>query len=503
MKRHAKWLRGAAALVALGAGEAGAATFISLGPGTQIANLEITQHPVSADGSVVVGTRANASSTEAFRWTQATGVQGLGFLPAPGGTSPSSSPSGVSSDGSTVVGTSSGQAFRWTEQGGMVGLGFLPPRTGFATESSALAVSADGSVVVGSSNGEAFRWTASTGMIGLGFLGCCSAPRTEASLVSEDGSVVVGTWSSSDRPGPQSFRWTQSQGMIDLGVLPGASSTSSLALSSNGASVAGFSGSQAFRWTESTGIQSLAPFPAVFGTFDLSQAFGISADGAVVVGAAQTLNPFRANAFRWTSGTGPVALDQSGFASSARGISGDGSVVVGIFQDFTSGNGESFIWDRANGVESVSAVLSNLGINLVGWRLSNARISLDGRTIVGNGIDPAQLPEAWVAVLVCPGDADCDAVPDARDNCPGLRTSKTTDTDGNGIGNACECGDQTGDGRVNVADLIAINRAIFDPTLATLLCDTDDDDRCNVRDLIGANRRIFGQPAHCAQHPAP
>jgi hypothetical protein len=112
MKPHGKWLRGAAVVVALGAGEAGAATFISLGPGTQIANLEITQHPVSADGSTVVGTRQNASSTEAFRWTQATRVQGLGFLPAPGGTSPSSTPSAVSSDGSTVVGTSNGHAFR-------------------------------------------------------------------------------------------------------------------------------------------------------------------------------------------------------------------------------------------------------------------------------------------------------------------------------------------------------------------------------------------------------
>ena len=36
---------------------------------------------VSADGSVVVGTSVSASGFEAFRWTQAGGMVGLGFLP--------------------------------------------------------------------------------------------------------------------------------------------------------------------------------------------------------------------------------------------------------------------------------------------------------------------------------------------------------------------------------------------------------------------------------------
>src|SRR5208337_4431920 len=86
-----------------------------------------------------------------------------------------SSPSGVSADGSVVVGLSSdtsgnSQAFRWTESVGMVGLGFLPG----GVTSSARAVSADGSVVVGlssdaSGNSQAFRWTESVGMVGLGF----------------------------------------------------------------------------------------------------------------------------------------------------------------------------------------------------------------------------------------------------------------------------------------------------------------------------------------------
>src|SRR5689334_4676153 len=55
--------------------------------------------------------------------------QGLGQLP--GGELSNSSADAVSADGSTVVGTSSSdrsdlEAFRWTAATGMVGLGFLP-----------------------------------------------------------------------------------------------------------------------------------------------------------------------------------------------------------------------------------------------------------------------------------------------------------------------------------------------------------------------------------------
>src|SRR5262245_37318037 len=82
---------------------------------------------VSADGSVVVGTRFAGPSVEAFRWTAATGVVGLGDLP---GDTAGSNAAAVSADGGVVVGVSgsaSGQeAFRWTSGGGMVGLGDLP-----------------------------------------------------------------------------------------------------------------------------------------------------------------------------------------------------------------------------------------------------------------------------------------------------------------------------------------------------------------------------------------
>src|SRR5262249_57092599 len=71
-----------------------------------------------ADGTVVVGQANEASGrTQAFRWTAASGMVGLGFLP--GGNS--SLARGVNADGTVVVGQANDasgqpQAFRWTAE---------------------------------------------------------------------------------------------------------------------------------------------------------------------------------------------------------------------------------------------------------------------------------------------------------------------------------------------------------------------------------------------------
>ncbi len=123
---------------------------------------------VSADGTVVVGVSDSANGLEAFRWTQAGGMVGLGDL---AGGSFISVANGVSADGTVVVGFSRNstneEAFRWVANsngtgGVMSGLG----RLGVVGNSYANGVSADGNVVVGHSyNGnsdEAFRWVANS-----------------------------------------------------------------------------------------------------------------------------------------------------------------------------------------------------------------------------------------------------------------------------------------------------------------------------------------------------
>jgi hypothetical protein len=118
-------------------------------------------------------------------------------------------------------------------------------------------------------------------------------------------------------------------------------------------------------------------------------------------------------------------------------------------------------------------------------------------------------------------DSDGDGIPDGGDPCPQLEplglaipmsddsglsagtVAGHTDSDGNGIGDECECGDQNTDGTVDVSDILAINAAIFAPELATALCDANDDQLCDVNDILAVNAKIFGADAYCERYPTP
>jgi hypothetical protein len=101
------------------------------------------------------------------------------------------------------------------------------------------------------------------------------------------------------------------------------------------------------------------------------------------------------------------------------------------------------------------------------------------------------------------GDRDCDGLLDAVDKCPYLAGNHASaDADGDGRGDDCECGDQSGDGFNTVQDLVAINVAIFDPAQVTPLCDANNDRVCNVSDILAANVELFSPgTATCAFQP--
>ncbi len=122
---------------------------------------------------------------------------------------------------------------------------------------------------------------------------------------------------------------------------------------------------------------------------------------------------------------------------------------------------------------------------------SDCSVAQMGPTIAG---------ASCLAPIAAAGDLDADGVPDGQDLCPFFADDQA-DTDGDGRGDACECGDQTGDGRVDMRDVLAISSVLNDAQEAQPLCDTDDDGRCNVLDILGVNAKIFGSETYCERYP--
>ena len=209
-----------------------------------------------------------------------------------------------------------------------------------AASSRGYAVSGDGSTVVGTSYRDpspafsaGFRWTLSDGRVDEGLSPELTRFNT-FNAVSSDGSVVAGYGASGTHShamryaGPGTYR--------DLGVITGHNNSEAFGLSADGSIVVGQStfydtrgnllASSAFRWTESGGMQSL--------TSTYSAAYGVSADGNTVVGEIRDLSGI--NAFRWTAGGGLQVLPAltSPASSYAYAVSSDGSTTVGSSGNF-------------------------------------------------------------------------------------------------------------------------------------------------------------------------
>jgi probable HAF family extracellular repeat protein len=324
--------------------------FTSIGPLAGDISSQVTA--VSANGAVVVGTSTSASGkSQAFRWSAANGLRGLGFMA--GGTS--SSAKAISADGMNIVGDgdaagASFAVFRWNVSTGLVQLKALAD----SKLCVAGGVSGDGNVIVGTcvtANNSAFRWTETTGMVALGQFGTGSNRTSNALAISGDASTIVGM----GHPVlTGAVMWNSiGEGTI-LGFLPGDTSAAATATSRDGSVVVGFSTQpsshpRAFRWTRQTGITALA------------------------------------------SSTDPSLSDVV-----ATAISGDGRVTVGW--EMTSKGETALLWDEVHGIRRIEDLLkTDYGTRITGWVLSRATaISDDGRTVVGMGVNPNGIGEGWV-----------------------------------------------------------------------------------------------------------
>jgi probable HAF family extracellular repeat protein len=177
--------------------------------------VSIEMFDLSANGSVAAGFGPGGKdmfgqqASNAFRWTPAGGAKDIDRV-----FNRNSDASGISADGSTIVGEAQDsqghyRAFRWTAATGMVDLGTLGSGN---LVSNATATSKDGSVVVGTSltttssgSDHAFVWTATTGMQDLNTLLHGIIPKgwilQVATDVSEDGTVITGYGISPPPPG--------------------------------------------------------------------------------------------------------------------------------------------------------------------------------------------------------------------------------------------------------------------------------------------------------------
>lgn len=308
-------------------------------------------------------------------------------------------PAAISPDGTTIVGRADmispggtspamTRAFRWTTAGGMQDLGAF---ANTPTSVSATAVANDGTIVGTAridgafpSGSRAFRWTPSAGLQPL-----TGAEAMWPRAISADGSTIVG--SNRGAAGGQNVAVFRA-GV--LSVIPGidgadndgiSAGQSAYGVSADGSVVVGetqrFSFGQrvAFRWTSATGATAIAS-PG-------TRAAAVSADGSVVVadrGGAST--PFQGEMYRWTaSGTETLALTGfGGLALNIAGMSGDGRAVVGNISNSTP---EALYWTPELGIVRLSTYLPTLGIDLSGWTLTHATaISADGTRIAGYGL---------------------------------------------------------------------------------------------------------------------
>lgn len=310
----------------------------------------------------------------------------------------------VSADGRVVVGTSRDAdgrivAFRWVRGQGMQSLGALPGYD-FSDEfvSAAYAVSADGEIVVGTAyNSEGyprvFLWESGTvsELNPLGGVADCFGWN-----ISGDGTTIVGG-GHNQRNRYRAFRLTRGQPTgQDLGTLYNLGFSEAYGVSADGSVVVGTStgprnsnsSRRPFVWRNGQ-MRDLGVLPQHTDYYqNLAEAWGVSPNGRFVVGLSVGIDEsdnLVAEGFIWTEESGISGIGTLGGTQSALyGVSDKGEAVG--FSWISDWNARAILWTPESGLVNLNERFANLltdGSILV----IAINISPDGRYIVGTGFN--------------------------------------------------------------------------------------------------------------------
>lgn len=254
-------------------------------------------------------------------------IEDLGSLPGRW-----ASANSISREGRVIAGTlersaspARTDAFRWTAEDGLAILGTIN-----SADAAATMVSADGSYVVGGVSGSrAVRWGLDGIPLDLGTIpggGFATFPRSTSS----DGETIVGQASLQQANIDHAFVWTEVSGMLDIHPPVGALSSSALHVSSDASTVVIEVGSvpasatRLFLWSQ-TGGHTEIPLPGINRLLRV-----VASEDASVIAAAALLVGGGGQALRWTSATGWVGVGPyQAMLESTVALSPDGGVVFG------------------------------------------------------------------------------------------------------------------------------------------------------------------------------
>jgi subtilisin family serine protease len=237
----------------------------------------------------------------------------------------------------------------------------------------------------------------------------------------------------------------------------------------------------------------------------------------VLIGAPGILSDAPGSAIVYSGATGQVLYSLSEYISSqsfgqmvasAGDINQDGinDFIVGasgtyrsgVGYHFTGNIGSVYLFSGQDG-SLLLAYNSDESLQMYGF-VHNAAIDFNDDGILDLAVGSPENDEAGTdngaVYIYCLGDPDDDKYRVGCDNCPDVYNPDQADSNGDGIGDACEimCGDANGDENVNISDAVYIINYVFiggsppDPLEAG---DCNCDGTCNISDAVWIINYIF------------